>query len=188
MYIDIERTMGVLWLLVQGYTLMAIPSGLLILWLTLKGKRIGRVDPDADTQTLVLKGMVTWPKVYFLLAFGFITNLVRTKTPDEESADAFALLFQRRLHENENLESLIDDVNGEGISLRVRKLAGETYMVLHEHPEFLLSIQRSDGSYDEESMERLESLDDWMVMDLIDAHPQYKEILPPEITQRNKLH
>jgi hypothetical protein len=187
MYIDLNVVAKVFLFI----SFLSASSGVFVMALTLHGKRIGKLPEDVDTQKLVLKAMVTWPKVYYLAALGLVMkgtqflyhrSELSSAREHSESSDAFGVVFERRLRENENLHKIV------GNGVEVHRVAGETYITLHESPEFLASVQQEDGSFDAESMERLASLDDWMVMDLIDAHPQYKNIFPKEITNRVNLH
>jgi hypothetical protein len=192
MYIDTENILPTAAMLLVWYIVLAVPSGVWVLILTLHGKRIGKVHPDVDTQKMVIEAMVKFPKIYYLTLLGllriavdFLWRNANEEQPDAQAeAKAFGALFKHRLNVNEELADYIgydSNNDSEKITLKVDQLSGTTYMALHSNPDFLSTIRESDGSYDEESMERFRSLEPWMVFDLVCAHPHYKELLPPEI-------
>jgi hypothetical protein len=189
MYIDIDNILPTVATFLVWYMVLAVPSGVWVLFLTLHGKRIGKITPDTDTQMLVFDAMVKWPKIYYLTALGgiriavdFLLQRADSTSDAEREADAFTALFEHRLHVNDKLPEYLTRDDGEGfIELKVSQLSGTTYIALHGNPDFLESIRESDGSYDDESMERFRSLQPWMVFDLVCAHPHYKDLLPPEI-------
>jgi len=191
-------------MVIQLYIAMAIPAGVFIYVMTKIGQSEGRVPPDINTKRVVLDAMVTWPKVYWLLFLGLSIKLFhwlfraslsspRSKAAAEhrDEAHKFAELFNRRLKDNRQLQDWLErsdlprDQEGD-IGIVVHKLAGSTYVILHENPMFLKRVRRNDGTYDEETTVRLNSLHPWMVFDLVTAHPEIKFLLPPEILSRAK--
>lgn len=179
----------------QIYVVASVPAGLFILFLMVRAKRDGRIDPDESTQDVVLKSMVYFPKVYFLMGKAIayrIRDYLRKDGIGEASPDSFRKVLLERLRDNSKLIEYLEregitTPNGEdggAIRLMVNEVAGTTYMVLLKEKNFLIDIRQPDGTYDEYSMERLNSLHDWMVFDLICEHPSYKDLLPPEIVNR----
>lgn len=179
----------------QVYVVVAIPAGLFILFLMIKAKRDGKIDSDESTQDTVLRAMVYFPKVYFLIGKAIayrIRGYLRKDDIGEASPDTFRKVLLERLRDNSELIEYLEREgiatsegdDGGAIRLLVNEMAGTTYMVLLKEENFLLDIRQPDGTYDEYSMERLESLHGWMVFDLVCEHPSYKDLLPPEIVSR----
>ena len=90
MYIDIDNILPTVGLALVWYIILAIPSGVWVLLLTLHGKRIGKVPADADTQHLVFVAMVTWPKIYYLTILGALriaTDFLWKRASEESKSD-----------------------------------------------------------------------------------------------------
>jgi hypothetical protein len=195
MYIDIENILPTIATLLVWYMILSVPAGVWVLFLTLHGKRIGRLSPDTDTQMVTIDAMAKWPKIYYLTLLAVVMKTTHylydsaypePKLSDKEAeVQAFTALFEHRLHTNSELVDYLTRDDGEGfIEIKVDSMSGTTYIALHGDPDFLESIREEDGSYDDESMKRFRSLQPWMVFDLVCAHPHYKDLLPPEIVSQ----
>jgi hypothetical protein len=182
------------------YILAGIPCAIGILLLALHNKRTGNVPPDIDIQAVVIHGFVIWPKVVLMVSLNALSTASEwllkfiTQTQDEakseSEAKAFTHVFRQRLSENSKLIEFLEeakvaiphgDDGGGFIGMEISRMSGTTYMVLLTNRDFLKGIRQEDGTYDEESMERLNSLEPWMVFDLVCEFPEYGELLPPEI-------
>ena len=197
MYINIDNILsaGLTTLWVIGA--MAGGMSLFIGILTIHGKRIGKIPENANTGRLMFKAFKDFPRVYWVLGKTLFVKFLRLFDEEESSmenrAEAFTMLLSERLNENEKLIKFLEDAGiavptgdeGGVIGLKIHRLAGETFMALHTGgADFLKEIREPDGTYDEESMERFRALEDWMVFDLVCAHPQCRDLLPPEIVSQ----
>jgi hypothetical protein len=186
------------------YVVMAVPAVIMIGLLTLRAIKDGKLPKDTDITSVLINVFFTWPKVYYLTFLNMllkVTQYLHAKsTPpmigklpppvlpvDDDATQQFLRLVEQRINENEELSLwMYRDGNtdeGNDMGFDVTMMAGTTYIQLHKDPRFLYRIRQPDGSYDDASMARFESLHPWMVFDLVTAHPHYMEVLPEPILE-----